>query len=272
MSRESEQALALIASGRIDEASRLAVNAVRQDPGDWHAHYVAGQYFRLAHDYPKACAALSRANELAPLQPPILLALAIAHQLNANYVAAVDALRVALEIDPNYVAGYNTLAMTQKLIGANEKAAHNYDEGARALARVIAKSLVNKEDSVRLPHWHSRNDLWTQYALVGAMYLAAHASVERLAWPTGEMAERDARTQEFRGWYWQDSLDVERKMIRLFLPNYFNTFCARLRIDAMYANLVGNRSTVLRLMGNIVEADQHLQEAEDFMPPASGPT
>ena len=56
-------------------------------------------------------------------------------------------------------------------------------------------------------------------------------------------------------------------MRTLLWPNYFNTFCARLRADPLYANLVGNRSTVLRLMGNIEQADQHLKEAEDFMPP-----
>jgi len=220
--------LALIASGRLDEANRLAA-ALQQGASDWHDHYAAGQCFRFAQDYPKACAALSRANELAPRQPPVLLALAIARQLNAEYAGAVDAVRLALEIDPDYAAAYNTLAMTQMLMGANEKAEHNYDEGAKALARVIAKSLRNAEDSPRLPHWRSRTDLWTQYALVGAMYLAAHASAAHLAWRTGEMAERDARTVEFRGWYWQDRLDAEGKLTRLFLPNYFNTFCARLR-------------------------------------------
>ena len=77
----------------------------------------------------------------------------------------------------------NTLAMTQ-LMGANENAAHNYDEGAKALARAITKSLRNEEDSPRHPHWRSRTDLWTQYALVGAVYLSAHASVDHVAWPT----------------------------------------------------------------------------------------
>jgi hypothetical protein len=100
---------------------------------------------------------------------------------------------------------------------------------------------------------------------------AALAEARRRRWPTGEIAERDARTQEFRGWYWQDHLDAERKLTRLFLPNYFNTFCVRLRADSLYAKLVGNRSTVLRLMGNVEEADQHLQEAEDFMPPNGRP-
>jgi hypothetical protein len=155
-------------------------------------------------------------------------------------------------------------------MGAYDKASHNYDAGAKALARAIAKSLRNAEDSPRLPHGHSRCDLWTEYAIFGAMYLAADASADGLAWPTGELAERDARTQEFRGLYWRDSLDAERQITRLFLPNYFNTFCVRLRSDSLYANLIGNRSTVLRLMGNVEEADRHMQEAEDFMPPTAG--
>jgi hypothetical protein len=166
----------------------------------------------------------------------------------------------------DYATGYNTLAMTQKLMGAYAKSAHNYEAGLKALARMIVKSMHNAEDSVRLPHWQSRNDLWTEYAFFGAMYLILESSIERLAWPTGEMAERDARTQEFRGWYWQDSPDAKQKITRLYLPNYFNTFCARLRDDSVYGNLVGNRSTVLRLMGNVEEADKHLQEAEDFTP------
>lgn len=234
MSRESERVLVLVASGRLDEAGRV-VAALQHDSNDWHDHYAAGQYFRFAQDYPKACARLSRADALAPRQPPLLLALAVARQLNAEHATAVDTVRLALEIDPDYAAAYNTLAMTQKLMGANEKAARNYDEGDRALARVIAKSLRNAEDSPRLPHWRSRNDLWTQYAVVGANYLAANASIAHLAWPTGEMAERDARTREFRGWYWQDRPDAERGLTRLFLPNYFSTFCARLRANSLYA-------------------------------------
>ena len=50
MSIESEKALALVTSGRLDDAGRLAVSAVQQDPDDWHAHYVTGQYFRFVGD------------------------------------------------------------------------------------------------------------------------------------------------------------------------------------------------------------------------------
>ena len=264
MSKSSENALALIAVGSFDEAKTLAFNAVQQTPDDWHAHYTIGQWYRSTNDYRRACESLVRANQLAPDQPPTLLALAIAQQLGDDYSAAINTLQLALEVDPDYAPAYNTLAMTQKLMGAYDTAAHNYAEGANALARTISLSLSNVENSPRSPDWHSRHDLWAEYALVGALHLAARASVDGVAWPTGDMAARDAHTQEFRGWFWNDLLDDGRRTTRLYLPNYFNTFSQCLRLNSLYANLMGNRSTVLRLMAQDKDAEQHLHEAEDF--------
>lgn len=265
MSRElAERALALVSSGQIGEAGRLAATAVRQAPSDWYAHHVAGMCLRFAQDYLGACHAHARANELSPGQPPVLLALAIARQLNGQYTESVEALRVALEIDGDYVNAYNTLAMTQKLMGAYDKAAHNYDAGAKAIARIIVRSLRNAEDSPRLEHFDGVTSLSSGYAIFGALHLLANTSIEGSAWPTGEMAERDARTHEFRGWYWEDKVDAGGKSYRLFLPNYFNTFISRLRNESLYATLMGNRSTVLRLMGNLDEAEEHVNEAESF--------
>jgi tetratricopeptide (TPR) repeat protein len=193
------KAMELLASGRVHEASGLAGKAVQQNPDDWYAHYALGQCLRYAQDYPKACATLSRANELAPRQSAVLLALAIAQQLNAEYPAAVETIRLALEIDPDDAAAINTLAMTQKLMGDYEKSAQNYEAGLNALARTIVKSLHNAEDSPRLPPWHSRNNLWTEYALFGAIYLTALTSQQNIAWPSDEMAQHDARTEEFKG-------------------------------------------------------------------------
>lgn len=50
MSRQSEEMLALIASGQLDEAGRLVL-ALEEDSSDWHDHYAAGQCFRFARDY-----------------------------------------------------------------------------------------------------------------------------------------------------------------------------------------------------------------------------
>jgi hypothetical protein len=80
-------------------------------------------------------------------------------QRRAGFPAAIEAIKRALELDRDYVLGYNTLAMTQKLMGAYEKSAHNYEEGLKALARLTAKSLLNAEHSPRVPHRRSRGDL-----------------------------------------------------------------------------------------------------------------
>ena len=48
------------------QAQSLAAGAVRQDPNDWHTHYVLGQCFRYAQDYPRACAALSAESAWMP--------------------------------------------------------------------------------------------------------------------------------------------------------------------------------------------------------------
>ena len=46
--------------------------------------------------------------------------------------------------------------------------------------------------------------------------------------------------------------------------NYFNTFREALRGNPLYANLIGNRGTVLEMLGPGEEALEHFSEAEEF--------
>ena len=89
------------------------------------------------------------------------------------------------------------------------------------------------------------------------------AGVQGKAWPTGEQAATEERTEEHAGLYWVDVLNDTKEIVCLFLPNYFNTF---LRRDAVYSNLIGNRGTVLELLGRQDEARQHFDEATEFLP------
>ena len=50
----------------------------------------------------------------------------------------------------------------------------------------------------------------------------------------------------------------------LYLPNYFNTFREALWGNPLYANLIGNRGTVLEMLGPGEEALEHFSEAEEF--------
>jgi predicted RNA polymerase sigma factor len=54
--------------------------------------------------------------------------------------------------------------------------------------------------------------------------------------------------------------------MRLFLPNYLDTFRELLKRDAAYSNLIGNRGTVLELLGRGDEARRHIDEASEFLP------
>ena len=68
------------------------------------------------------------------------------------------------------------------------------------------------------------------------------------------------------GLYWVDRFNSEDKLTRLFLPNFFNTFSETLSRDRAYADLIGNRGTVLEQLGRHDEANQHFEEAEYFLP------
>jgi tetratricopeptide (TPR) repeat protein len=246
----------------LPEALDLARQAVREFPCSWHAFYAFGQCLRFSGDVPGAIEALARANQLRPREPGTLLALGIARQLNGEHHLAISAFREAVEIDPDFVLAINSLAMTQKLMGEYEKADHNYCVALKALARAIVKRWHNSPGNHRVGN--PQFSLWAEHAMFAALWLAAHESMEGIACSTPEMALRDAETGYLQGWYWSDIKDHEGKNFPLYYPNFFNSFHDELRKSGIYKVLVGNRSTVLSLLGRAEEAEVHLQEAIEF--------
>ena len=72
----------------------------------------------------------------------------------------------------------------------------------------------------------------------------------------------EERTEEHGGLYWTSVKNDDD--MRLYLPNYFNTFRDALRSNPLYADLIGNRGTVLEMLGPGEEALEHFSEAEEF--------
>ncbi|MGH9821084.1 MAG: hypothetical protein ACRD43_13040, partial [Pyrinomonadaceae bacterium] len=91
-------------------------------------------------------------------------------------------------------------------------------------------------------------------------------SIEKLAWPTGELAMKEEREEGFEGLFWNDQIDSEGKKTRLFLPNYFNIFSIRLRDNADYARLIRAKGTALEELGRVDEARKHYEESDYFRP------
>jgi tetratricopeptide (TPR) repeat protein len=264
MSALSNIAMELLSKGQLREAGPVAKQAVREQPGDWHARYVLGRCLQDSNDLAGAVGELLEANRLSHGNPSILLALGIAKQLSGDCEGALNALRQALEIDPEFIPAINSLAMTQKLMGNFSDADKNYVIALRVLSKVIVKDWRNSVDNVRMAHWESRNHLWVKYATHAALWLAAEADMDSIAMPTGETAVRDAQTAFLKGWYWNDGLDRNGKKVRSFYPNFFNTFRSDLAKGGIYRHLIGNRGTVLERLGKAQEAEAHLQEAVDF--------
>jgi tetratricopeptide (TPR) repeat protein len=264
MSELSNSALSLLVQGKRNDALRLARQAAREQPADWHARYVFGHCLQHSDDLAGAIDELAEANRLSPKNPTALLALGITRQLSGAYAGAIDVLGEALEIDPEFVPAMNSLAMTQKLMGQFAVADQNYVLALDTLSRRIVKGWRNSADNPRYPHGESRNHLWAHYACGAALWLAVEADMDSIATPTGDMATRDAQTGFLKGWYWEDCSGEGGKKVRLFYPNFFNTFRAQLAKEGTYRHLIGNRGTVLEKLGKTREAEAHLQEAVDF--------
>jgi len=262
-----DQAIELMKDQRFSEALHLLRRTIDQDPLQWNAWYMAGQCCRFLNDIEGAIEYLSHAAELKKDEPPIFLALGIAFQLNTQWDDAVESFRRAIEIDPDYELAYNSLALTQKKRGELDKALHNYDAGVKALARRIVKAMRNSRTSPILKHRDTVGTLWLDYASYAAIYLTSSAEgINGIAWWTGEQAVEEKRTEKHAGLYWIDTQNEKGENVRLFLPNYFNTFCEQLKRDAAYSDLIGNRGTVLELLGRHDEARLHFDEATEFLP------
>ena len=255
----------LAEAGQYQDALLLLGDEIVRNPEDWYPRYAAGQCEQLIGNTAKALDHLIEAARLNDKPyPPMLNALAIAHQSQGQYAEALNALRTALEADPGHFPSMNTLAYTQKLMGETEKSAANYDIVLRTLAHHMALEMSNSEDNpiYKYQEWVSTHKAWTMYAMQAAMFLATRDGIDNVTWPPGKSAAREEETEEHKGLLWQDTADQEGKSLRLHLPNFFTTFRETIIRNPHYAELIGDRSDVLRLLGQTEEADKLQDEAK----------
>lgn len=261
-----DSAIDLMKSGNYQAALASFKALLVKDARDWTLLYMAGQCARFTNDIPLAVTYLKRATQLNQTEPQLFLALGIVHQLSSQLRESEAALRKVLELDADMESAYNSLGITQKKLGELDLALHNLEEGLKALSRRIARPMKNQRESGIFPHPSVLGTRWTQVAIYGATYLCAlEADISRLAWPTGEQAIQEARTKTHAGLFWKDSIDASGTKTRLFLPNFFNTFCVRLREEQVYRNILGNLGSVLDLMDKSSEAKACFSEADEFL-------
>lgn len=148
------------------------------------------------------------------------------------------------------------------------KALEIYEEGMWALSRRIVIAMnKNHPSNPIFKHRDIQGKIWFKCAIFGAMYLGIIIDdVDQITWPTEDQTVEEERTEAHAGLYWEDMPWKENETSRFFLPNFFNTFQKLLMENRIYADLIGNRGTVLKLLGRHEEAHQHFEEASEFLP------
>jgi len=249
------------------QALSLLRVAIADDPLHWNAWYLAGCCYSSLNEPDLAVAHLSRAAQLQPDFPDVYLTLGLTYTRRAQWDDAVHAYRRAIELRPDFDAAYNGLALMQLKIGQLEKSLHNFDAGAKALARRVVKTMRDAQNPPILKHRDTVGNLWTEYAFYAALYLVAEdPRISRLVLPTAPQAIEEERTEAHGSLYWIDSSQNESETFRLLLPNYFNTFRETLKLSVAYAHLIEGCGEVLTSLGRNEEAKLHLDEAIEFLP------
>jgi len=258
-------AIASMRNGEYGRALPVFRQEIQKRPSDWTLLYMAGQCCRFLNNIDQAISYLTDAAALKQDDPAVWLALGISLQLDRRYKAAVEALLHSIEADGDYELAYNSLALTQKRMGQLDKAVSNFDAGMKALSRRILKSMRNDPANTIHKHFSSTHHLWIEYATYAGLYLCSlEDGIDRMAWPTGAEAEEEERTERHQGLYWADQRDAEGKRLRLFLPNFFNTFAVALKESGSYSQLAGNKGTVIESLGGVEEAKALFMEANEF--------
>lgn len=240
---------------------------VDQDPSDWNAKYLVGQCYRFLNDYPSAISYLEQALKLRKDQPAVYHALGVAYQLNGDYPASLDALAKGKDLDPENEVYYISYAMTRKAQGEYEKAFGNYQSAFKVLASRIARAMRNETSNPIYPWPNVPFQIWINCAREGGIYLGERAGyLKDIDFHEGDPEEEQFYADRKQGKLWFDlKTKSSPEILRVYLPNYFNTFFVLLSGDNAYFNLIGNMSTVLGLLGRHEEAQEYYQEAQYFM-------
>ena len=265
---DNSKIVELMRAQKFAEALPLLAEQIDAAPTEWSNYYMAGQCARFINEFDAAVSYLEKAASPKSDDAAVLLAYGIALQLTKKLPQAVRAFQKAILIDPEYDLAFNSLAITLEEQGDLHSALQSYDLGLKALTRRLVKSFRNDNSSEMLQHDNSPFHHWFEHAMTGALFIASSdRHVDGIATPSASLALEEEQTERHRGLYWIDQRDTDGKNVRLFLPNYFNTFREALRRDRVYSTIQDNKALLLENLGRVDEAKQYVEEARYFRRP-----
>ena len=225
--------------------------------------FFLGQSYRWLERFPDAIRHLELADRLNPHSPHILHALGCARQLNGDLERAKLNFAQALDVDSDSVLTYNSLAITQRMLGEYEKAVYNYDAGLKALARRIMMRMSDSPANPLVPPRETASYLWAGYASYAAIWSAAKANLAGVAVPSSELAQAESAHHANGGRHYVDC-DSPKGIVRQLLPNFFEAFREALIMEELYPLLLENRGRAFAELGDTEQSHMHFSEAEEF--------
>jgi tetratricopeptide (TPR) repeat protein len=249
---------------RFSEALCLADEAIASGLATSSVWHCKGFAHRLLHEYPQAIVAQEKAVALDPSEPAVLMALGIARQLNGDFEGALAEFRKVRAINPYHAGAYNSAAFTFEKMGNLTKASELYAAALQSLVSSRVFELKNNFEAPYVPASILVGREWLELIMKPTLKLAIEAGAATVRMPTAEMADSQQVARDFGGKYWVDDVGADGKPYRLFLPNFYQTVCLRLRENHEYALYAGNLSNVAQQLQDGVEADKWLAESRAF--------
>src|ERR1043166_8653603 len=112
----------------------ICADAIRANPSDWNALYLAGITLRFRSDFAGAVTYYRRALQIAPNIAEIWLALGIALQSLGQFPDAIHAFHTAVRLDPEHNSAHNSLGLTYVMAGDYVSAMHAYQDALQVCA------------------------------------------------------------------------------------------------------------------------------------------
>ena len=141
---------------RFDAAFDVCTEAIRENPSDWNAIYLAGVTLRFRGDSVAAIDYYRRAIAYNADWAPIWQALGIALQSLRRLPESIDALSTAIRIEPGSYTAHNSLGLTYKLAANYASAMRSYEDALQVRANRALAEL--RHDHPELFRFEDRGD------------------------------------------------------------------------------------------------------------------
>ena len=265
-----DRAADLIERRKYNEVIQLLKTYETEHSNHGNFNYLLGQAYRFVDVYGEAERYLTKATKLERNITSYWLALGIVQQLMNKFIDSEKSLINALEINPDHIPSYNSLGVTRRKSDNFEGAQKAYEGGLKKLGLSIIYEFENKKSNPIFSFSDLPVSLWTELLMSISLHQMIESDDERyafLGWPTSETALEEEKNNKNLGLFWIDN-HMEDGIMKLFLPNYFNTFISILlntdHLNHQYANFTGNLGVVLEELGKEEEAIEHFKEAQFF--------